>query len=69
MRVSCRRNYPLRPLSHDPERRLMLDLPLNLSPIPYKGPGIELTWRATVSAFAPACNMRKRLSLQHMRLL
>jgi hypothetical protein len=58
----------------------MLDLPLNLSPNPLKGPcspqGLQpagpsnrATWRAADRAFRPACNTRKRLSLEHMRLL
>ena len=41
MRGCCRRNWPRRRLSHDPERHLMLDLPLNLSPSIKGRPGIE----------------------------
>jgi hypothetical protein len=45
----------------------MLDLPLNLSPS-LKGPGTEQ--RAGGGSCGPAAsNVRKRLSLQHMRLL
>jgi hypothetical protein len=68
MRVGCRWNWPCRRLSHGPERRLMLDLPLNLSPS-LKGPGTEQRVGGGSCGPARESNVRKRLSLQHMRLL